>query len=425
MGIFKAELRGHTGKEDVLTSRVFGTLEISDTTKFLIPVLKQCGVELAQEAAPQSFRFSYWKEMGKRTPDVILEDKLNLIFFENKLGSSSDAGQLVEEYEDGIRCHKDFRLIAVTRDWIEPSKVLQEAKKSLRKELGEEPQLQWINWQKIYAILRSGNANNENQTEQKLVSDLLSLLEVEGLSTFVQFPKEQLDGIDNLWPQIPSFLEDCSALFGTLSSRLHDKNITTDEDAIRRGGISKGLHDYTRWVPRWIAIRAWDRNWKEKDWRQCLIVLVRLNPLELAAGYRLVPAGNESLYELFTEAAQSCDLAERLHALSNYSVTHYSGDFLPIDRVEKESINKETFSQKGLRNAVQVIIGRAFDCEEMASPKLLDDIVECLVHMRDIINENGLYFTKQTIDNFTPQETKEPAEAEDDEHPSQNETEEM
>lgn len=416
MGIFKAELRGHTGNEDVLTSRVFGTLEILDTTKFLIPVLKQCGVELAQEAAPGSFSFSYWREMGKRTPDVILEDRLNLIFFENKLNTSLGVRQLVEEYEDGVAYHKNLWLIAVTKDWTKPSEVLQKAKESLRKELGKEPQLQWINWQKIYAILRS-NANNGNQTEQKLVSDLLSLLEVEGLSTFVQFPKEQLDNIVELWPQLPSFLENCCALFGMLSIRLHNKDIIA-EDSIRNGGISKGLHDYARWVPRWIAIRAWDGNWKERDWRQCLWVFVRLNPLELTAGYRLGLAGSESLYGLFTEAARSCDLARKLSAFDCYSITH-------LNRIEKDTLNEEAFGWEVLRNARDVIIGRAFNHDEMASPKLLDEIEDCLVHMRDIVNENGLYFSKQTIDSFTPHEAAEPAEAEDDEHPGHYEAEEI
>jgi hypothetical protein len=379
-----------------------------DTTKFLIPVLKQCGIELAQEAASQSFSFSYWRKMGKRTPDVILEDRLNLIFFENKLNTSLGVRQLVEEYEDGVAYHKNLWLIAVTKDWTKPSEVLQKAKESLRKELGKESQLQWINWQKIYAILRS-NANNGNQTEQKLVSDLLSLLEVEGLSTFVQFPKEQLDNIVELWPQLPSFLENCCALFGMLSSRLHNKGIIA-EDSIRNGGISKGLHDYARWVPRWIAIRAWDGNWKERDWRQCLWVFVRLNPLELTAGYRLGLAGSESLYGLFTEAARSCDLARKLSAFDCYSITH-------LNRMEKDTLNEEAFGWEVLRNARDVIIGRAFSHDEMASPKLLDEIEDCLVHMRDIVNENGLYFSKQTIDSFTPHEAAEPAEAEDDEHP--------
>jgi hypothetical protein len=410
MGIFEAELRGHAGEEDVLASRVFGALEILDTTKFLIPVLKQCGVELAQEAAPQSFSFSYWREMGKRIPDVILEDNLSLIFFENKLNAPLGVRQLVEEYEDGIGCHKNFRLIAVTSDWVEPPDI-QQAKELLTREGIENPGIQWINWQKIYAILRS-NADNGNQTEEKLIDDLLSLLEAKGLSTFVQFQKGQVDSIAGLWPQVPSFLEDCSALFGTLSSKLHNKNITI-EDSIRHGWISEALQRFARWMPRWIAIRAWDENWKERDWKQCLIVLVRLNPLELAAGYRLAPAANDSLYELFTEAAQSCDLAGRLRAFDCYSVTHYSGDFWQIDRMEKENLNKETLGWEVLRNARNVIIGRVFNHEEMASPKLLDEVEECLVHMRDIVNENDLYFTKQTIGSFTPRGVTETMEGDD------------
>jgi len=414
MSVFEAEVRGHTGEEDVLTSRVFGTLEISDRLKFLLPILQQCGVQLLQETVPESFTFNYWREMGKRTPDVVLEDNRNLIFFENKLNDSLHVDQLVEEYEDGIGCHKNFRLIAVTSDWIEPPEV-QRAKELLTKNGIIEPRMQWINWQKIYAILHS-NANNGNQTEEKLINDLLSLLEAKGLSTFVQFPKEQLDNIVELWPQLPSFLGNCCALFGMLSSRLHNKGIIA-EDSIRNGGISKGLHDYARWVPRGIAIRAWDGNWKEKerDWRQCLMVFVRLNPLELTAGYRLGLAGGESLYGLFTEAARSCDLARKLSAFDCYSITH-------LNRMEKDTLNEEAFGWEVLRNARDVIIGRAFNHDEMASPKLLDEIEDCLVHMRDLVNQNGLHFTKQTIDSFTPHEAKEAGEVGDDEHPSQDET---
>ena len=40
MGIFTSEVRGHIGDEDMLTSRIFGTLEILDRSKFLVPVLE-------------------------------------------------------------------------------------------------------------------------------------------------------------------------------------------------------------------------------------------------------------------------------------------------------------------------------------------------------------------------------------------------
>ena len=71
MGIFEAEVRRHTGEEDILTSRVFGTLEILDQAKFLIPILEQCGVKLAQETAPESFAFRYWKEVVPEDEAII------------------------------------------------------------------------------------------------------------------------------------------------------------------------------------------------------------------------------------------------------------------------------------------------------------------------------------------------------------------
>ena len=418
MGIFEAEVRGCTGEEDILTSRVFGILEILDRTKFLLPILKQCEINLEQDSKPENLSFSYWEKMGKRTPDVILKDKSTLIFIECKLGSPLDIHQLTEEYEDGMKARKDFWLIAVTRDWVEPLQI-QKAKEILmkRKNGVKEPHIHWVNWQKIYAILHS-NTKSGDQAEKKLISDLLSLLEVKGLSTFVQFPKEQLSSVVELWPTIPRFLEGCSALFGTLSSRLYEKNIIF-EDLIQHGWITSKLENYNYWMPRWIATRAWDRKWKEgealsEQWplgvglRQCLITLLYLNPFELIVGYRLGFAGMPNLYQLFVKEAGSCNLAEKLCSFDNYSVTYCDWDLRMQDI--KDSQDKEAFKLETPTNTENIIIGRAFNPEEMGSPKLLDEVEECLVNMRDIVNENGLYFTKQSIDSFTPHEVTETAE---------------
>jgi hypothetical protein len=427
MSVFEAEVRRHTGEEDILTSRVFGTLEILDKSKFLAPILKQCGVELAQEAAPQSFSFSYWREMGKRTPDVILEDKLNLIFFENKLDASLEIGQLVEEYKDGIGCHKNFRLIAVTSDWVEPPEI-QQSRGLLTREGIKNPGIQWISWQQIYAILRK-NAKNGNRTEGKLISDLLSLLKAKSLRVFSRFDKAQLKSVNELWPQMVEFLEECAAFFGTLSTRLHEKNITCIEkgythEVVQTGSKAMGLQASIHWLPRSIAMRAWDNDWKEKEASQGFLIFFRLSPLELEVGYRL-GFWKQNLKPMFIEAAQSCALAEKLHPL-NCSVSYYGRDYEMLEnRVGGDSLNEEAFGLEALRNIEFVIIGRVFNHEEMASPKLLDEVEKCLLHMRDVVNENGLYFSKQTIGGFTPHEAKEPGEAGDDEHPSQNETEEI
>ena len=393
MGIFEAEVRGHRGEEDLLTSRVFGTLEILDRSKFLVPLLQKCGIELTKEIEANRFRFKYWERVGKRTPDVILKDKSALIFIENKLDTPVDVVQLVEEYEDGTKTHKNFWLMCVTRDFVEPIEI-ENARSTLAERGIVNPRIQWISWQQIYSMLRR-NAKNGDETEKKLIGDLLALLKAKGLSTFDRFPEEQLDNVAQLWPDVAKFLGECSTLFQTLSSRLADTNIVTDKTL-------RFNHPSQLEVPvlRWIALRYWDG---DKGWQvgrlQCLIILIRLNPLELAVGYRLNFSGaDQSLRQVLTHKAQSCALVEKLSSVSNCSVIYYDGDFVPIDTLAVENLSKETFSSEALANVKNVIIGRLFNRDEMASPKLLDEIVQWLVHMRDIANENGLYLPGEVVE---------------------------
>jgi len=388
-----------------------------------VPILERCEIELG-EIDPDHLAFSYWEAMGKRTPDVILRDKSVFISIESKLGSSAETWQLVEEYEDGMKVQENFWLIAVTADYIEPTKV-EEAKNVLREKGYKDSRIKWINWQQIYAILRT-NAKSGNETEQKLIGDLLSLLKAKGLSVFTGFEEVQLSNVATLWPKVVNFLEECSALFGTLSSRLHQKNITCIEkgythEVVQTGYKGMGLQASAYWLPRSIAMRAWDNDWKEKEASQGLLMYIRLSPLELEVGYRL-GFWQQNLKPMFIEAVQSCALAEKLRTLGNCSVSYYGRTYEMLeDRVVGDSLTEEVFSLEALRNVEFVIIGRVFNHEEMASPKLLDEIEECLVHMRDLVNQNGLYFTKQTIDSFTPRQIMETTEDNGDKSPDSRE----
>jgi hypothetical protein len=401
MGVFEAEVRRHTGDEDILTSRVFGTLGILDKSKFLASILKQCGVELGEEFGFDCLAFSYWEAIGKRTPDVILRDKSILISIESKLGSSVDTWQLVEEYEDGMKLQRNFWLIAVTAHYVEPSQV-KEAKSMLREKGYKDPRIKWINWQQIYAILRT-NAESGNATEQKLIGDLLSLLKAKGLSVFIGFEKAQLSGVAAVWPKVVNFMEGCSAFFGTLSSRLYEKNITCIEkgyvqEIVQTGWRAMGLQDSAYWLPRGIAMRAWDNEWEEKDASQGLLARFRLSPLELNAGYCLNVSGrNKTLGLWLTEVARRCALAEKLRDLRNCSVSYYNWDYELTDRLAGDGLSEQAFSPEALAKTSFAVIGCVFDEEEMASPKLLDEVEECLVHIRDIINENDLYLNEEAI----------------------------
>jgi hypothetical protein len=425
MGIFEAQARKYTGEEDMLTSSVFGTLEIIDRSKFLAPILGQCGVELGEETDPGRFTFSYWETIGERTPDVVLKDKPILISIECKLNAPLDFRQLVDEYKDGVEAHKNFWLIAVTSDYVEPTEILQKAKDALIRDGYKEPRIQWLNWQQIHTFLRK-NARIGNETEEKLIGNLLSLLKAKGLSVFIAFEKAQLSSVATLWPKVINFLEEYSAFLGTLSSRLHRKNITCIEkgyirEVVQTGYKAMGLQDSTHWLPRSIAMRAWDNDWKEKEDSQGFLIFFRFSPLELEVGYRL-GFWKQNLKPMFIETAQSCALAEKLHPL-NCSVSYYGQDYEMLkNRVAGDSLSEEAFSLEALRNVGFVIIGRAFNHAEMASLKLLDEVEECLVRIRDIINENDLYLTEEAITkHFASREAIEPVESQPSEQESAEE----
>jgi hypothetical protein len=397
MGIFEAGVRRRAAEEDILTSYVFGSLEILDRDKFLLPVLKKCKVELAQEAIPENFAFSYWKKMDKRTPDVILEDKLNLILFENKLNIPLKSPQLVEEYEDGVRCGKNLWLVAVTSDRIEPAEV-EQTKERLIKNGTRDPRIRWTNWQTIYAVFRR-NASIGNETEQKFANQLLCLLEAKGLRDFDKFDVQQLEAVVNLYPKWTKFLSDCFACLKTLEGRLEKKKFYVHYPRIEPA--LESTHSY-------ISIDAWDHAWvkakkKKEDKKQYLhavfhVYTTSAKPLELIAGYFLEfrHENKERAWKLrnaFSKRVmrETSTLIERLKE-QNYSVICYSGSEEPEDIVSGEELNKELFSQESLEKFTVIGFGRIFDdLEEIASAKLLDKVENCLIAIRDIINENNLY----------------------------------
>lgn len=401
MGVFEAARRGHTGEEDMLTSSVFGVLEILDRSKFLVPVLEQCGVELGKEIDLGHLSFNYWQSTGKRIPDVILRDGSTLISVESKLGAQVDIGQLVEEYEDGVKAQENFWLIAITADYTQPSEV-EKAKSLLREKRYKDPCIKWSNWQQIYAVLDK-KAKVGNETEQKLIGDLLSLLGVKGLSMFDRFNEIQLSSVAAHWPEVIDLFHKCSALLGTLSSRLHEKNITCIEKTFNKETVLTGirsrmaLQDFGRWLPGGIGMRMWDNEWKERDPRQGFLLRLWVSTSTLEVGYRLGFGNKLKLRRMFSEAAQNCTLAEKLYTVDACVVSYYGSGYKLLNRETGNSLNDKTFSLKALENTRFLIIGRRFNQEEIVSPRLVDEIEKCLLQMRDIVNKNDLYFSGQAI----------------------------
>lgn len=402
MGIFEANIRGHAADEDILTCSVFGALEILDSSKFLVPILQKCGAWPSGLDYPTGFLFEYWKSVGKRTPDVIIRSNMMLIFVECKLGSPVDVQQLVEEYEDGIVLGKDFKLILVTADNSQPE-AIDRANAELKRLRSEEPQLKWISWQQIYAAMKE-KIESCGAVEKKLVQDVLSLLKSKGLSVFERFQANQISSMAHFYPEMASFLQECSAFFGTLSSRLKETDILC-EDSIRTGYITRRLGSPRYWVPRWLGFRAWDKTWQQ-DLRQCLLVLLLLDPLELNIGYRLAVGGeNRKLWKMFSDAANNKRLAGKLQK-SDCTITLYGGDFARVAEISKDQI-EQTLATRLRQDVDNIVIGWVFNSRNIHSPDLLSEAEKCLVKMRNIVKEENLYFPVESIGKIGPAEDME------------------
>jgi hypothetical protein len=399
MGLYEAEVRGYTGEEDILTSRVFGTLDVLDRSKFLLPFLQSCDVELPETVNPDSIRFTFWETCGKRTPDVVIRDSSFLLFVENKLGSPVDNQQLRDEYVEGLRLSNGFRLLVVTANHTRPDKVDQ-AIEQLRGEGFEQPRIAWTNWQQIYSFLRR-NRHLGNATEAKVISDLLAFMEAKGLSTFVGFDQTALKNVSELWPSVNGYLGACSAFFGALANRLQGEGISCIENGYVQeiaqfGSRSSLLRDFRTWVPRSIWMRAWDSEWNEKDTGHGFVVSFQMVPLELNAVYRLrVVSKNRNLQERFSERAIAHQLSEKLQSLCDCSMRYLDRGFQLLESIDATQLSDETL-RTGIPTETHFVwIGRSFGPDELVSPSLLEDVAKYLMALRDIVKDCDLYLARE------------------------------
>jgi len=172
--------RGKTSDEDILTSKVFGILSKIDKTLVLGQILKEVGVIIPCDELVEA-EITLWEDYNGTVPDVSIETTSNLVFIECKLNSPISIEQLKREYNEGMKFGKNFRLLCLTKDYVEPSEI-----KSLKSSF---PEIVWMNWQSINAQLRSPNLGSLDDISYGLIQDLADLLGSQGLRGFAGFKK--------------------------------------------------------------------------------------------------------------------------------------------------------------------------------------------------------------------------------------------
>jgi hypothetical protein len=162
--MFRAELHGklpreYRRREDILTSNVFGFLEVADRHTFLARYLRDyLGLEVT-DAEANAAEFEFWPTYTDGTePDVVVSVGLWYILFEAKLFSNfgldaNDAErnqlrrELFEGHLEATRRGLRFRLVTVTLESWRDVKRYPDIRQNDR------TNWIWSNWQTVHALL--------------------------------------------------------------------------------------------------------------------------------------------------------------------------------------------------------------------------------------------------------------------------------
>ena len=302
MSIFEAEVRHRTGDEDILTSRVFGTLSIVDKHTVLAPFLASLGLSLAGEEI-SSLTISLWKAYGDTEPDVTIESSVQLIFVEAKLGSPASCEQLEREYKRGKKAKDRFSLFLLTKDFREPEAV-KEASARLSPDFPD-TKITWIRWQQIYAILKEITQREEaDPISRSLLSDLLSLLASKGLRGTIGLKYEWLQ-------KVMKSQEALSLLCNEISIFVQELNYQAAEEGLRpvtpggtssnidRDGRGSSLGEPSNWFPKYLEFAYKDESWPVTQfYHRHLYVRFYLGRSEVHIGFIIMASGGKAQQDI-------------------------------------------------------------------------------------------------------------------------------
>ena len=162
--MFRAELHGKLpsdsrNREDILTSNVFGFLEVADRSKFLARYLRDYLKLEVTDSEAIAAEFEFWPTYSDGTePDVVVAVGQWYLLFEAKLYSDFgldandvERNQLRRELREGrreaIRRGLKFRIVTVTREYWQDTKRYPDIRPNDRN------YWIWSNWQTFHALL--------------------------------------------------------------------------------------------------------------------------------------------------------------------------------------------------------------------------------------------------------------------------------
>ena len=404
-----AELKGKLpsefeGKEDILTSNVFGTLKNIDRQQGLKKFLTKLDIEISKDEAEEA-EFLFWEKFDDRTePDLIIDTKPNanggcLILLEAKYFSplGRDVTQLAREYKNGSKMarkkEKQFYLACITRDFAEPKEAISEAERRINSEFGvklEDIKIRWVNWQGIFSLLTQIiHDRGLDLVSKRQIGDIVELLKFKGLYYFTGFKEEEIVRLGEALKIIENLAHDVYVLAGNLNGELKNYSILRwmdKENRIERDGMSQKLLDCSDWTTSYYVLPYYKKDWWDELglYDAILFVKVFLDPFGVWVGCTLekertdVHLNRDYYYDVF-------DINQFVSYIDDeLEKTEILNGFVGIRSEEVKALNVKRFGNR-------IVVYDKINLKELTNDKSLREIVEHLRKFASMVPEISNY----------------------------------
>ena len=339
LSIFEAENRNKAGSEDILTSRFFGIMDIVNKKVLLKQFLSILNIPFI-ETELTDYQFSLWENYGDCIPDAVIESKDTLIFVESKLDAPISEDQLKREFVAVSSSRKKSFLICISKDFDLPTEI-----KNVREEI--DVNIKWISWKKLYAFLSElTKSDSLNQTEIKLIENLILIFEINRLRGFKGFKKDNYEKIATIDEELKLFNNEISIFIEEISSILAVdgiNSIRTGNTSFTRDGRGTVLDSPEEWRSSQFTFAYNIDGWDFESWRKSYYLFLRFHfyKPELWVGYKL-RVEQDDQFDLLVIRKEK--LVEKLKEINDIIVVYdwtdeSSIEDLSVDDFEEENID--------------------------------------------------------------------------------------
>lgn len=277
--IYAAEISGRgDNKEDRLTSRVFGALEILPKDKTLTQFLRMLATDrtYGEDENDQaldiignleyrdlgSSEIELWKNVEGTFPDVYISTKRVLIIIEVKIDSKPRKDtQLIPQFE---AAHKEagnrkLAYFLLTKDYEKPVEAQRAENELKRNDKFRDPIIRWRRWSQVWKWLRDIEREELDKygvrdTSLYLLDTTIRLMEVERMSGPIGF--RNWTEVSNAFVTVRDFYSNLSKAMAEVMTELKRRNIKCIKQEPKLSGLVKSLEE-------WPTYSFRDEEWKK------------------------------------------------------------------------------------------------------------------------------------------------------------------